>query len=654
MSATQVNAGIQGLRGVAILLVLLNHAHVPGFVGGYAGVDVFFVISGYLIGGMLLREGQRTGHIDLWEFYARRIRRLFPAFMVVVMAVAIAIFMFRAPMEWAENFSAVRASALYAINIWFTSRAIDYFAGSIDAHPLLHLWSLAVEEQFYLIWPLVVIACLRGGAEKVRRRLGWVTLAVGLLSLGSCIWVTQLNQPLAFFNMPFRMWEFALGTGLVWMRDHQINIAGRLAWLGWAGLAVFTVFVDENRLFPGGWASIPAACTCLMIGAATSGGNTWSRRLLQSSPLVWLGDCSYSLYLWHWPILVFSGQLWPDRGWHVTIAIVAVCLMTGRLSWRYVEEPFRRMRMHAGNPARMVGTVFVLMLGFAAVFTLPRYLKIDSQQQAIFDQVAEKSSARIQGCHADFNATDMPPCNFGAADQRRTVVLWGDSHALNWFPAWEALASAHGWRLISLTKAGCPVLDIEVWNSKLRREYVECKLWRDRMAARILELQPTLLVIANSALYAENVEDWRKGLGSQLDRMENRGIPIAVLRDTPRLSFSAPACVVRAHWRGLDPRSSCSFSARDERVWRNDVAKAQASEVRAHRMAMNLDLSKAFCASSDICPTVDVVEEQIKLRFYDTDHFTPRFIRSMSGFVESRVIEEAKAGRMEQVLELFK
>lgn len=633
-----LNPGIQGLRGIAILLVLLNHAGIPGFAGGYVGVDIFFVISGYLIGGLLWREGLRTGRIAIWEFYARRIRRLFPANAVLLLASAAASLLLLAPEEWGEVFSAMRAALLYVINLWFTGRATDYFAGHGAASPFLHLWSLAVEEQFYLVWPWLVVLCLRGPAPHFTRRLGWVTLTVAAASLLACVAATWWSQPLAFFNMPFRMWEFAAGIALA-IGGRQMHPRQRavLGWVSAGALVLMTLLMDERRQFPGLWAVLPVLCALgLLVVATQPDERGLLQRALGCRPLVWLGNCSYSVYLWHWPVLIFSAVIWPQPGAAGRALLVLASVAAGWVSWRCIEEPFRLRWLPGWPPARFVALTLVLTAGLAWATGLHRHGGSDAAQRDIAQQRQQRPASVEAGCHARFEAVDLPDCVFGAQDGARTVVLWGDSHAVNWFPAFERLARERGWRLMALTKSGCPSLDMPVWSDVLRREYTECAQWRDAMLNRIVRARPDLVVLANLSTGVGGADAWERGLARMLSRLAAERLDVAVMRDTPRVPRDVPTCAARAQWRGRDINEACQFPAADRRPWHDDVAGAQAAALARHPQVLRIDLSDAFCTGA-VCPVADGG----RLRFYDDNHLTPAFAASLSERLASRMLDAA-------------
>ena len=333
---------LEGLRGLAILLVLAFHASVPGITGGYIGVDVFFVLSGFLITGLLLRERERTGRIDLPAFYARRARRILPAAAVVILVTLPFAWVVMAPLDLPRVAGDAMAAALSAANMRFAATSMDYFAQGVSPSPFLHYWSLGVEEQFYLVWPALLIVATRLG--KPRLSAGVVLTIVTIVSFAGAVWLTDWAAPWAFYSLPTRAWQLGLGgllavgtgsalraaTWLTAQRGRRLRIArwkarrmglpglGRsiahasLVVIGWAGLAgiVAAAFLfDADTPYPGLAALLPTLGSAALILCGTrrfSPGH-----LLVLAPMRWLGQISFSLYLVHWPILVLPAMLLP-------------------------------------------------------------------------------------------------------------------------------------------------------------------------------------------------------------------------------------------------------------------------------------------------------------------------------------------------------
>jgi peptidoglycan/LPS O-acetylase OafA/YrhL len=366
---------IQGLRGIAVLLVVLYHAGLPWLPGGYVGVDVFFVISGYLITGLLVREVQAQGRAHLLNFLARRARRLLPAAIVLVAVVACAAVWLYPPLERTDIIAAARAASLYGANLWFAFSAVDYLGGHAAVNPMLHMWSLGVEEQFYLLWPLMVsLAAARRWAGDATRRVVWMVVTVTAVTFVACLWMTRYSQPWAFFGTPFRAWEFGLGALVVLMRPRLlaappawIGIAG---WVGAAAIVASALALDHRSPFPGPWALLPVTGTALVLAALQPGGPKALRAALAFRPLARVGDVSYSWYLWHWPLIVIVPVLYPQGGTAAVALAVALSYLAAEASYRWIEQPFRTGRGARAVPRQAVSAALATTVLTAGALTL--------------------------------------------------------------------------------------------------------------------------------------------------------------------------------------------------------------------------------------------------------------------------------------------
>jgi peptidoglycan/LPS O-acetylase OafA/YrhL len=352
---------IQGMRAIAVLLVLAYHAGVPAIAGGYIGVDVFFVLSGFLITGLMVREVRDTRYFKLSAFYARRIRRLLPASAVVLVASGIITLLVLPATRWSLIAGDIGASALYVVNWRFAIQSVDYLTSGAAASPVQHYWSLAVEEQFYLVWPVLLLALL-----PIWRRRKWpleVTLMAGvaLVSIPSFIWsilLTDSSPGPAFFVSTTRVWEFGVGAtlalGAAWVGKLPRPVSAVLGWVGVSAVMVAALLFTEQTPFPGVTALLPVLGTAALIAAGISPPGGALQSALSVQPMQWLGKLSYSLYLWHWPLLVAATWIWSTGDGVLPVPIgllvVGVSFVPAWISFQLVEAPIHYSTVFARIP----------------------------------------------------------------------------------------------------------------------------------------------------------------------------------------------------------------------------------------------------------------------------------------------------------------
>ncbi len=348
--ATEVRRDIEGLRAVAVGVVVLYHAHFLGLRGGFVGVDVFFVISGFLITSLLLREHTASGRISLSRFYGRRVRRLLPASCLVVVGTVVAGNFWLEPLRLRDLGTDAIASGGFVANIVFAQRGTDYLQSALPPSALQHYWSLAVEEQFYVVWPaLLALLLWRGIGARSRATIG--IAAISAASLVVCIWQTSTSQPWAFFGLHARAWELGAGAllALAWPRLTATSpiIRGVSAWVG-LGVVIATCFlVDEAMAFPGLIAVAPVVGTLLVLAAGDE-ARKGPVVILRNPVMQWIGARSYSIYLWHWPALII-GEAALDGPLSAVerVGLVALSLVGADLSYRFVENPVRHSQVLA-------------------------------------------------------------------------------------------------------------------------------------------------------------------------------------------------------------------------------------------------------------------------------------------------------------------
>ncbi len=631
------------MRGVAILLVVAYHASRSLVGGGFVGVDVFFVLSGYLITRLLVREIDHTGRISFVEFYARRARRLLPAAAVVVVGTLVAGRFLYSPLEEQELAKGALATALYISNFFFAGRSTDYLAFDVHANPLLHTWSLAVEEQFYLLWPLLILFLVHRCGGTRRSRMMAAMAVVALLSLASCVLMTRIAQPWAFFTTPFRAWEFALGgiaglASLDWLRHHARAVRAG-GWLGAIAIGAAALVLNEHTAFPGLAAVLPAGGTALILLAGVSAPNTLLPRTLSNPALLYFGRVSYSWYLWHWPALVFARSAFPELARSGVAAAVLLSLALASITNILVENPARysmRLRVRPVLSLALASVVTVMSIGFSGLGFVAASRAADGTDQRTFTR-AHDDVPSIYGsrCVADAGAIIVyaHDCMYGNRTGASTIVLVGDSHAAQWFPALQRIAERHGWRLLVLTKTSCPVASVRIYSGDFRRDYRECTTWRQAVLDTILALRPAAVVVGYYAGYvttrrAVTPAAWLAGLHVTLRRLNAAGIPTLLLRDSPEPGFDVPTCLARAAWHGANAEVECEVP--------RQTALHLGTFHLAEEAASGLTNVKLLDLSDDICGerTCEPVRNGVVV-YRDHHHLTATFVTRLTPLLET-------------------
>jgi peptidoglycan/LPS O-acetylase OafA/YrhL len=599
-AGTGFRADIEGLRAVAVLLVVLGHAGVGLFAGGYVGVDVFFVISGFLITSLLMRELAETGRIRIAGFYARRAIRLLPASSLALAATLLGAWLWLSPVRFGEYARDALASAAYVINLRLAVVGTDYLAAAEPPSPLQHFWSLAVEEQFYLVWPLLILAVTWAGRRRGRLNVPAVAVALGVLTGASfllSVTETGRSAPWAYFGPHTRAWELGLGAMVALaatrLRHLPAWLAAALTWVGLGAVAAAAVLYDDSTPFPGVAAAAPVVGAALVIVGGCRRPAYGAGLLLNRWPMQAVGRVSYGWYLWHWPFLLILPVALdlPDRV-AVNLVLCAGALVVAVASLRLVEDPVRHRRSLRLVPARGIGlglslssaTAAAALLAAAVPPTVPTgddgldlrltlgqaadparlladVIARDANRQSVPANLVptpaqakrDKPVSYGDGCHLSIAATRIPgACAYGDPAAATTVALFGDSHAAQWLPALDRLARERGWRLLSLTKSSCTAADVLLWENSLKRAYDECQSWREDAFQRIAAQEVDLVVVSSifddrrlAAPTADPELQWRAGWERTFGRLSRAGAAVTLIADTPYLSASAPDCVAQ-------------------------------------------------------------------------------------------------------------
>ena len=473
---------IEGLRAVAVLLVVLYHAGFGGLSGGYVGVDVFFVISGFVITGVLLRERESSSSTSLLRFYARRSRRIIPAATLVIVVTVIATYAALGVVTGDQTAIDARWTAVFLANFHFASLGTNYLTAQQPPSPLLNFWSLAVEEQFYLVYPalFLLIAGLRT-RWSLQARLAVGLIVVIATSFAVSVLQTASSPTVAYYSPFTRAWELALGAlvavGTTWLRRVPTAAGSVMTWVGLAAIAFGAIAFDSHTAYPGSLVAIPVVGACLVIAGGVNTPRWAAESLLGLAPFRWLGRLSYSLYLWHWPILILAAEAAGRTSlpFHQNIVWLAVALAASVISFGLVENPIRHLGaspkksvvMGLGGGHRDRGPPIAGDLGrILAVAQLHDHAGVERTNplspggRGVVDNKSAKrpptcSSWRRLGVVAMKTLHAKRPlsqstesiCILGDTTARRLMVVYGDSHALMWLPAFDNTCVPHtsGW-----------------------------------------------------------------------------------------------------------------------------------------------------------------------------------------------------------------
>ncbi|MDQ0725924.1 acyltransferase family protein [Microbacterium sp. W4I20] len=649
-------ADIQGLRAIAVGLVLLYHAGVPFVTGGYVGVDVFFVISGFLISTHLLQSLERDGRIRFADFYSRRIRRILPASLAVAILTVVAAIVFYPPLALERVLRDGLATILYVPNFWFAIQDTDYLADQSPS-PFQHYWSLGVEEQFYLLWPVILLLLFLATRKRPRLLLVGV-IVIALASLTAGVVLTPIDQPSAFFLLPTRAWELLVGAvvGVLLLRGSRLP--GRAAAVaGWLGLLMIlgsALLFDDSTAFPGVAAMLPTLGTGLVIYAGASAASAGPTATLSLRPLQFVGLISYSLYLVHWPLLVITqasaGEQDPLRLWVRVLLGIVIAVPLAWLLFRFVEMPFRAPRMLVERRPRFtllpaLGVTVVLAIGIGAAVNWsadrltgsggtvaaspdfptspPKGTAFVPQNMTPALQDVEDDLAPLftDGCQLDVKNETVQDCEYADATGDRRIALFGDSHSAQWFPALNEFAIDNpGTSLRTYTKSSCSAAAVTVLVKSV--PYSSCDRWRDRVVAHLLADPPDLVVISNYAHYvladspdgSQRLPLWRDGLRSTVQKLRDAGSKILLIADSPRLRSQPDTCV------STDVMDTARCD--EDREWAiDDDLAAVEQDVAEQTGAAYVDLTEFICTAAT-CPVI--IDDMFVYR--DVNHMTSTFV----------------------------
>jgi len=677
---------IQGMRALAVGMVVIYHLYPSLLTGGFAGVDVFFVISGFLITGHLLREYHKTGRVALLDFWGRRAKRLVPAAALVLTVTWVGSRLLLPATRLADTASQIRASALYYQNWQLAWNAVDYLKSDNAASPVQHFWSLSVEEQFYLGWPLlflfaalVALTAGRGArqaaqapqAREARRARGHrvVLLLASAIVAGSLwysVYYTRANPAGAYFVTTTRIWELGLGGLLALLPVRLGERIGRLGLLGWAGLGlvIASAFVlSGTNAFPGYLALLPAGGAAALILGGSAAGRFGPHRLMSARPLVFIGGISYSLYLWHWPLIVFY-TVWSGRavGLPAGLAIVAVAVLLSWLTKVWVEDKVRTASLLSGHGWRSVSTALAAVVPVVLVSlyiaaepppwnghlgpNYPGAAALASKVTKVKPEPFLPSPTTVklptywqQGCLVAEASSTPKECVYGDTSHPvLTVALVGDSMAGDWFTPLQQIADQRHWRLVTDLHSICPLSSTMMITPGTGGPYTACHAWgaavmQDLMTSIrpdvvITSDWPGLATVAHPAGGAPAQADIGAGMASYWKKLESDGISVVAIRESPDVGLNVPEC--------LSVHSPAKCTVPKAKAVVPDPPTVYATRAAAGTVPL-INMDSLICGPATCPPVVGNV-----LVYQDSHHLTSTYALTTAPYLEKRLLKVSK------------
>ncbi|WP_078555882.1 acyltransferase family protein [Bacillus alkalicellulosilyticus] len=652
---------IEGLRAVAALLVGIYHIWFGNVSGG---VDVFFVVSGFLITTSLLSMLERTNKIDILGFLVRLTKRLFPAAFTVLFVVTLASIFLLPELRWHQTISETFASALYYQNWQLAINSVDYLAQNNEASPFQHYWAMSIQGQFYLIWPLLLIVTVFISKFLIKKSVRSIFLAmlifVFIISFSYSIYLTNVNQPWAYFDTFTRVWEFSLGGLLALLiANIQIkkSISAFMGWLGLFGLISCGMLLQVSTVFPGYAALWPTLSAALILLAGNQGGKFGVHTLLSSKPLVTFGSISYGFYLWHWPILIFYYILSGNEqvSFLHGLSIMLISVLLSYLTTTFVEKPLRKSSNI--NTTLKTARVSLSLLVPVLILTTAWYgatKYIESKQPVFAIDMAENeqypgATVLIEGfdyeiettndsfiprpiearrdlpkvyndgCHQKQGNPEVIECKYGEGDNYDyTIAVVGGSHSAHWLPTLEVISEQENFRILSYTKSSCRFsndYDVEE----------DCQKWNENLMDLLINSKPDLIFTTADVGRFVN-PNVPKGFVDHWERLNEHDLQVLAIRDNPWFEFDVPTCVYE---NGVDSMECI--------VEREQVLPSESAWSRLENPPLNvhyMDLSDYLCDEKYCGPVVGNV-----LVYRDKNHITATYAKTIAPMFRKELLD---------------
>lgn len=655
---------IQGLRAIAVLLVVLYHFWPGRLTGGYIGVDVFFVISGFLITGHIARELLGTGTVKLGQFWARRARRLLPASLLVLLFCAIAAATpFLVPLsEMPSELSEIAASTFYVQNWFLAINSADYF-GHGEATMVQHYWSLSLEEQFYIVWPLLMLLAAWLAVKFFRgQRLRMIVIVLGAVTAASfvlCVVYTMADPAAAYFVTFGRMWQFGVGAAIALVPALRVNHPVVSFVLGWAGIIAVLyagATFDGQTLFPGYAAALPTLGTAAVIAASNTERWWYPTRVLALRPMQFVGDISYSLYLWHWPLIIIAPTVpfWGLTIYH-RVSLLFLCFLLAWLTKRFVENPARSWKPLTSRPPRVTLWLSLGAMLFVGAVTLGAWLAnatayergVETLQEvrdnpppcfgagfadpgcenaAGHDTIlpspdfARADRSGHNECFMQLNDPRPISCEFGSREpDAPRVLLIGDSHAHQLLSTFQSMAESEGWHLTTFFKGGC------AWNTtpvdRPGAFGTACTQWRGDVQAQLDDMDFDVVFTAaysdadySAEGFASSYDAAVAGFRGAWQTMTERGVPVVTIVDHPFWDADPNRCL------RIRDQASC-VGLRADMLTDKDPTRGAAEGMPSVTL---LDFTDVYCDDMLCYPVVAGANV-----YRDRDHLTVTFANTL-------------------------